>query len=170
MAIPLNLDFPFFKKNWGNSARLWSALKEQKDLNKIGYLFEPWFPIFQKKLGQLCSFMVSSQRAEILKRKLPLILGAIPLPIWSLTCHHHMFVYQLILTHMHQNVRIDCSNNFVSSVKICEYFFQNESSKCNQCIQWFYKNIWFKKRSKIANQNPQALRKISCESKFHASA
>jgi len=28
LAIPLNLNFPFFKKNWGNSARLWSALKE----------------------------------------------------------------------------------------------------------------------------------------------
>jgi len=60
-----------------------------------------------------------------------------------------MFVYPSIPTHMHQNVRTDRINNFVSSVKICECFFQNENSKFNQWIQWFHKNIWFKERSKI---------------------
>jgi len=128
------------------------------------------FSFFKKKnCGNIDAFMVNSQRVWKFKIKLPPVLGAIPLPIWSLICHHHMFVYPPIPTHMHQNVRIDCSNNFVSSVKICEYFFQNESSKCNQWIQWFYKNIWFKERSKITNQNPQALKvknlmsvKISC--------
>jgi len=69
-----------------------------------------------------------------------------------------MFVHPPIPTHMHQNVRIDRINNFVPSVKICERCSQNESSKFNQWIQWFHKNIWFKERSKIANQNPQALK------------
>jgi len=82
-----------------------------------------------------------------------------------------MFVHPSIPTHMHQNVRIDHINNFVSNVKICECFSQNENSEFNQWNQWFHKNIWFKERTKIANQNPQALKvKISCEPKFHASA
>jgi len=59
---------------------------------------------------------------------------------------------------MHQNVRIDHTNNFVSSVKICECFSQNENSKFNQWNQWLHKNSWFKERSKIANQNPQAFK------------
>jgi len=136
LAIPLNLNSLFFKKNWGNYAHLWSTLKEY----------------------------------ERFKIKLPPILGAIPLPIWSLTCHHRMFVHPPIPTHA-SNVRIDCINNFVSSIKICECSSQNENSKLNKWIQWFHKNIRVKESGKIANQNHQALKvKISCESKFHASA
>ena len=130
-----------------------------------------------KKLGQLCCIYGQLSEFERVKIKSPSILGAISLPIWSLACHHRMFVHPPIPTHMHQNVRIDCNNNFVSIVKICECFSQNESSKLNQWIQWFYKNIWFKK-SKIVNQNLHALKKLllkikknlSYESKFHASA
>jgi len=82
-----------------------------------------------------------------------------------------MFVHPPIPTHMHQNVRTNRINNFVSSIKIFECSSQNENSKFNQWIQWFHKNIRFKESSKIANQNPKALKvKISCESKFHASA
>ena len=97
---------------------------------------------------------------EKFKIKLPPVLGAIPLPIWSSTCHYHMFVYPPVPTHMHQSVRTDCINIFVSSVKICECFpkMKVQSSKFSQWIQWFYKNIWFKERSKIENQNPQALK------------
>ena len=125
MAIPLNRDFPFFKK-----------------------------------LGQLCCIYGQlSKSMKNLKSNYP-VLGAIPLPIWSLTCHYHMFVYPPVPTHMHQSVRTDCINIFVSSVKICECFpkMKVQSSKFNQWIQWFHKNIWFKERSKIANQNPQALK------------
>jgi len=59
---------------------------------------------------------------EKFKIKLPSTLGAIPLPIGSLTYHHHVLVHPPIPTHMHQNVRTDCINIFVSSVKICECF------------------------------------------------
>jgi len=129
LAIPLNPYFSFFKKNK------------------------------TKKLGQLCCIYGQLSEFERVKIKSPSILGAISLPIWSLARHHRMSVHPPIPTHMHQNVRIDCNNNFVSRVKICKCFSQNESSKLNQWIQWFYKNIWFKK-SKIVNQNLHALKKL----------
>ena len=113
----------------------------------------------KKKLGQLCCIYGQLSEFERVKIKLPSILGAISLPIWSLACHHRMFVHPPIPTHMHQNVRIDCSNNFVSRVKICECFSQNESSKLNQWIQWFYKNIWLKKKEQNSKSKSSGIKK-----------
>jgi len=52
-----------------------------------------------------------------------------------------MFVHPPIPTHMHQNVRIDRINNFVSSVKICECFLkmkvQSSINEFNDCIKIF---------------------------------
>jgi len=77
---------------------------------------------------------------KILKQSYP-VLGAIPLPIWSLTCHHHLFVYPPVPTHMHQNVRTDWINIFVSSVKICECFpkmkVQSSINEFNDSIKIF---------------------------------
>jgi len=52
-----------------------------------------------------------------------------------------MFFHPPIPTHMHQNVRTDRINNFVSSVKICECFpkmkVQSSINEFNDSIKIF---------------------------------
>jgi len=47
---------------------------------------------------------------------------------------------------------------FVSGIKVCEYLFSNSKFNLNEFNDWI-KNIWFKERDKIANQNPHAFEK-----------